>query len=79
MLRLIVLHKVLVVLVLEDMRRVLLIQRHEILMLLHRLAASTSSRVVGSVTHPSALTGSATASESFALGPPSGPSLGTDP
>jgi hypothetical protein len=48
-------------------------------MLLHRLAASTSSRVVGSVTHPSALIGSATASESFALGPPSGPSLGTDP
>jgi hypothetical protein len=38
-------------------------------MLLRRLAASTSSRVVGSVTQPSALTGSATASQSSALGP----------
>jgi hypothetical protein len=48
-------------------------------MLLRRLAASTSSRTVGSVTQPSALTGSATASQSSALGPPSAPSPGTDP
>jgi hypothetical protein len=39
-------------------------------MLLHHLSASTSSRVVGSVTQPSALTGSATASQSSTLGPP---------
>jgi hypothetical protein len=47
-------------------------------MLLRRLAASTSSKAVGSVTQPSALTCSATASQSFTLGPPS-TSPGTDP
>jgi hypothetical protein len=51
----------------------------EILMLLHRLAASTSSGATGFVTLPSASTYSATASQSFALGPPSTPSPGTDP
>jgi hypothetical protein len=54
-------------------------ETQEILMLLHRLVASTSSGVVGSVTEPSTLTGSDTASQSSALGPPSTPSLGTDP
>jgi hypothetical protein len=48
-------------------------------MLLRRLAASTSSGDVGSMTQPSTLTGSATASQSSALGPPSTPSPGTDP
>jgi hypothetical protein len=48
-------------------------------MLLHRLTTSTSSRAVGSVTQPSARTGSATASQSSALGPTSAPSPGTDP
>jgi hypothetical protein len=48
-------------------------------MLLHRLATSTSSGVVGSVTQSSTPTGSAIASQSFALGPPSAPSLDTDP
>jgi hypothetical protein len=48
-------------------------------MLLHRLAASTSSGAVGSVTQPSALTSSATASQSSTLGPPSAPSPGTYP
>jgi hypothetical protein len=48
-------------------------------MLLHRLAASTSLGVVGSVTQSSAPIGSVTASQSFALGPPSAPSSGTDP
>jgi hypothetical protein len=67
-----------VVLVPEDQRGVLLVQTQEILMLLHRLAASTSSGVVDSVTQPSALLGSATASQSSALGPPSAPP-GTDP
>jgi hypothetical protein len=42
-------------------------------MLLHRFATSTSSGAVGSVTQPSALTDSATASQ------PSAPSPGTDP
>jgi hypothetical protein len=51
----------------------------EILMLLRRLVASTLLGVVGSLTQPSVLTGSAIASQSFALGPPSTPSLGTDP
>jgi hypothetical protein len=46
-------------------------ETQEILMLLHRLAISMSLGVVGSVTQPSALTGSATASQS------SSPSLGT--
>jgi hypothetical protein len=53
-------------------------ETQEILMLLRRLAASTSSRAASSVTQPSAPTGSATASQSSALGPPSVPSLGTD-
>jgi hypothetical protein len=48
-------------------------------MLLCHLAASTSSGVAGSVTQPSAPTGSATASQSSALGPPSAPSPGIDP
>jgi hypothetical protein len=48
-------------------------------MLLRRLAASTSARVVGSMTQSSALTGSATASQSSTLGPPSAPSPGTYP
>jgi hypothetical protein len=48
-------------------------------MLLCHLAASTSSGAAGSVTQPSAPTGSATASQSSALGPPSAPSPGIDP
>jgi hypothetical protein len=43
------------------------------------LVACTSSGVAGSVTRPSAPTGSATASQSSALGPPSAHSPGTDP
>jgi hypothetical protein len=46
-------------------------------MLLRRLATSTSTGVVGSVTRSSALTGSAAASQSSTLGPPTAPSLGT--
>jgi hypothetical protein len=53
-------------------------ETHEILLLLHRLVASTSSGVAGSVTQPFAPTGSATASQSFTLGPPSAPSPGID-
>jgi hypothetical protein len=53
-------------------------ETQEILILLCRLAASTSSGAVGSVTQPSAFTGSATASQSSALGSPSAPS-GTAP
>jgi hypothetical protein len=48
-------------------------------MLLRPLATSTSSRVIGSVTQSSALTDSATASQSSPLGPPSAPSLGIGP
>jgi hypothetical protein len=48
-------------------------------MLLRRLAASTSSGAVGSVTQLSAPTSSATASQSSALGPSSVPSSCTDP
>jgi hypothetical protein len=48
-------------------------------LLLRRLAASTSSGATGSVTQPSAPRCSATVSHSFALGPPSAPSLDTDP
>jgi hypothetical protein len=48
-------------------------------MLLCRLAASTSSGAVGSVTQFSALTDSATASQSSTLGPPSAPFSGTYP
>jgi hypothetical protein len=76
-LRLAVLHRVLVVLVLEDLRGVLLVQRQEILMLLRCLAASTSTGAVGTVTQSSALIGSATASQSSTLGPPTAPSAGT--
>jgi hypothetical protein len=50
-----------------------------ILMLLRRLAASTSSGAAGSVTQPSVPTGSATVSQSSALGPPSAPSPDIDP
>jgi hypothetical protein len=46
-------------------------------MLLYHLAASISSGVVGSITQSSALTGSATASQSSTLGPPFSPSPGT--
>jgi hypothetical protein len=53
------------------------LETQEIHMLLRRLATSTSTRVVGSVTQSSALTGSATASQSSTLGPPTAPSLGT--
>jgi hypothetical protein len=76
-LRLAVLHRVLVVLVLEDLRGALLVQTQELLMLLHRLATFTSSGVVGSVTQPSELIGSATASQSSTLGPPFASSPGT--
>jgi hypothetical protein len=48
-------------------------------MLLCRLAASTLLGAVGSVIQSSALTGSATASQSSTLGPPSAPSPGTYP
>jgi hypothetical protein len=48
-------------------------------MLLHRLVASTSTGVVGTVTQSSALTGSATASQSSTLGPPTAPSPDTYP
>jgi hypothetical protein len=46
-------------------------------MLLRRLAASTSAGAIGSVTQSSALTCSATASQSSTSGPPSAPSPGT--
>jgi hypothetical protein len=55
------------------------LETQEIIMLLHRLVACTSSGVVGSVTQPSAPTPFATASQSSALGPPSAPSPGTNP
>jgi hypothetical protein len=45
-------------------------ETQEILMLLHRLAASTSTGAVGTVTQSSALIGSATASQSSTLRPP---------
>jgi hypothetical protein len=54
------------------------LETQEILMLLRRLAASTSSGAVGSVTQPSAVIGSATASQSSSLEPSSTPSLGTN-
>jgi hypothetical protein len=53
------------------------LETQEIHMLLRRLATSTSTGVVGSVTQSSALTGSAAASQSSTLGPPTAPSLGT--
>jgi hypothetical protein len=46
-------------------------------MLLHRLAASTSTGAVGTVTQSSALIGSASTSQSSTLGPPTAPSPGT--
>jgi hypothetical protein len=46
-------------------------------MLLRCLAASTSSRAIGSVTQSPAFTGSATASQSSTSGPPSFSSPGT--
>jgi hypothetical protein len=52
-------------------------ETQKLLMLLCCLATSTSSGAVGSVTQCSALTDSATASQSFTLGPPSTPSPGT--
>jgi hypothetical protein len=54
-------------------------ETQEILKLLHCLAVSMSSGVAGSVTQLSTLTSSATASQSYALGPSSTPSPGTDP
>jgi hypothetical protein len=48
-------------------------------MMIHHLATSTSLGVAGSVTRSSAPIGSATTSQSSALGPPSAPSAGTDP
>jgi hypothetical protein len=52
-------------------------ETQKILMLLRRLAASTSIGVVGTVTQSSALLGSATASQSSTLGPPTVPSPST--
>jgi hypothetical protein len=46
-------------------------------MLLHHIAASTSTGAVGTVTQSSTLIGSATASQSSTLGPPTPPSSGT--
>jgi hypothetical protein len=54
-------------------------ETQELLILLYHLATSTSSGVVGSVTQPSALTGSTTASQSSTFGPPSAPSADTYP
>jgi hypothetical protein len=54
-------------------------ETQELLMLLRCLVASTSSGAVGSVTQFSALIGSATASQSSTLGPPSALSPGTYP
>jgi hypothetical protein len=55
------------------------LETQKILMLFHRLAASTSSGATGSVTQSSATTGSTTVSQSSALGPPSVSSPSTDP
>jgi hypothetical protein len=54
-------------------------ETQEILMLFRHLVTSTSSGAAGSVTQPSAPMGSATASQSFALGPPFVSSPGTNP
>ena len=51
----------------------------EMLMLLRRLAVSASIGAAGSVTQSSALTGSATASQSSIKGPPSTSASGTCP
>jgi hypothetical protein len=79
---LVILHGVLVVLVLEDLRGVLLLKRHgsyPCYFVSHHLAPPTSLGVVGSVTQPYALADSVTASQSFTSGPPSAPSLVTCP
>jgi hypothetical protein len=52
-------------------------ETQEIVMLFHRLVASTSTRAVGTVTQSSALIGSAPTSHSSTLGPPVAPSPGT--
>jgi hypothetical protein len=52
-------------------------ETQEILMLLRRLAASTSSGAAGTVTQSSAFIGSVTVSQSSTLGPPTTPSPGT--
>jgi hypothetical protein len=52
-------------------------ETQEILMLLHHLAASTSTGVVGTVTQSSALIGSAPTSQFSTWGPPTAPSPGT--
>jgi hypothetical protein len=76
-LRLAVLHRALVVLVLEDMREVLLVQRQRRFSCCFvALRLSTSLGVVGTVTQSSAPIGSATASQSSTLGPPTAPSPG---
>jgi hypothetical protein len=54
-------------------------ETQEILILLRHLVVSTSLGVVGSVTQSSAPIGSAIASQSSTLGPPSAPSPSTDP
>jgi hypothetical protein len=54
-------------------------ETQKMFMLLHRLATSTSLGVVGFVTQPSALTGSATASRLSTSEPPSAPSPSTYP
>jgi hypothetical protein len=68
-----------VVLVLEDLRGVLLLQRQKMFLLLHRLATSMSLGVVCHVTQPSSLTSSSTASRSSTSEPPSAPSPTTCP
>jgi hypothetical protein len=52
-------------------------ETQEILMLLYRLATSMSPGAAGTVTQSSALIGSAFASQSFTLGPPTASSSGT--
>jgi hypothetical protein len=52
-------------------------ETQEILMLLHRLVASTSTGVVGTVTQSSALIDSAPTSQCSTLGPPTAPSPDT--
>jgi hypothetical protein len=53
------------------------LETHEILMLLYRLAASTSTGAVGTATQSSALIGSAPTSQSSTLEPPTAPSSDT--
>jgi hypothetical protein len=52
-------------------------ETQEILMLLHRRVTSMSTGAVGTVTQSSAFIGSAPASQSSTLGPPTAPSPGT--